>query len=688
MYGLSAVAAESVSSAYRSAFSRFASIPCTHFSSRSLAADVSSLIDSRRFRASSGTNTFSSKCPCRPPTVIAASFPITCAATWVTTSGITGFTFPGMIELPFCSSGSASSASPARGPEPISRRSLAIFVSETATTLSAPDASTSASRAACASNGLAGARMRRLVSSVSSSSAARWTADGKTSFDDWPMLTSSFACTSSPARAAITSFAFMFEEVPEPVWKTSMGNWSSSSPAATRSAALAIRSALSSSSSPSSAFTRAAAPLMRPSQRATGTGIGSPETRKFSIALRVSPPQRSWRVSVDTAASLARRSSSIETLATRSSRSAALTNVPRCCDRQSGSVCGVLRLHLLATHLGDRVVRRDRSLAHADRDQRDLAGVARDVAGGEDARKVRLARRRVDLDLAFPLELEAPVGDRPQVRVEAEQRDQRVALDLPRLAALGVLDRDRFDVAVAVDLAHLARRQDLHPAFGLELTRLVDGGLERTEIVPAVDEGDRMPGRVLQAERPVERRIAAADDDAGALPEDVLLAHEIVEAFALPRVDVVDPELARLEGAVACGDDQRTAEIRPALVRRDGQQLLAVLAEPLEGLHLFAEQHLRPVLQALFGAEVDERLALDLRVAGNVEDVLLGIDGSDLPTDLLQALDDPDGGVAVSRVVRGRQAGGAGPENRDVDDSTIAHDADASAELGGDSLFG
>ena len=59
------------------------------------------------------------------------------------------------------------------------------------------------------------------------------------------MLTSSFACTSSPARVAITSFAFMFDEVPEPVWKTSIGNWSSSSPAAIRSPAAAIRSALS-----------------------------------------------------------------------------------------------------------------------------------------------------------------------------------------------------------------------------------------------------------------------------------------------------------------------------------------------------------------------------------------------------------------------------------------------------------
>ena len=81
--------------------------------------------------------------------------------------------------------------------------------------------------------------------------------------------------------------------MPEPVWKTSIGNWSSCSPAAIASPAAAMRSAFSASSRPSSAFTRAAAALIRPSQRATGTGIGSPETGKFSTALRVSPPQSS-----------------------------------------------------------------------------------------------------------------------------------------------------------------------------------------------------------------------------------------------------------------------------------------------------------------------------------------------------------------------------------------------------------
>jgi len=68
-----------------------------------------------------------------------------------------------------------------------------------------------------------------------------------------------------------------------------------------------------------------------------------------------------------------------------------------------------------------------------------------------------------------------------------------------------------------------------------------------------------MSGGVLQPERPVERTVSAADDHTGAVAEDILLSDEVVEALSLPGVDVVDPELARLKGAVAGGDDQRPA---------------------------------------------------------------------------------------------------------------------------------
>ena len=77
--------------------------------------------------------------------------PITWAQTIVVASQITGLTLPGMIDDPGCRSGRAISPSPARGPEPIQRRSLAILFRLTAMVRSAPEASTSPSRAPWAS---------------------------------------------------------------------------------------------------------------------------------------------------------------------------------------------------------------------------------------------------------------------------------------------------------------------------------------------------------------------------------------------------------------------------------------------------------------------------------------------------------------------------------------------------------
>ena len=50
--------------------------------------------------------TFNSKFPFAPAQVMVASLPITCADTIMTDSHITGFTLPGMIELPGCVAGS------------------------------------------------------------------------------------------------------------------------------------------------------------------------------------------------------------------------------------------------------------------------------------------------------------------------------------------------------------------------------------------------------------------------------------------------------------------------------------------------------------------------------------------------------------------------------------------------------
>ena len=71
---------------------------------------------------------------------------------WSSPRDCVGLTLPGMIELPGSFSGIASSPMPQRGPEASQRTSLAIFMSEAASVLSAPCAKTSASWPASASN--------------------------------------------------------------------------------------------------------------------------------------------------------------------------------------------------------------------------------------------------------------------------------------------------------------------------------------------------------------------------------------------------------------------------------------------------------------------------------------------------------------------------------------------------------
>ena len=83
---------------------------------------------------------------------------------------------------------------------------------------------------------------------------------GKVSFEDWPMFTWSFGWTGffepisppsiSIARFEITSLAFMFDCVPDPVCQTTSGKLSSNLPSITSCAAVAIASPSSGSMSP------------------------------------------------------------------------------------------------------------------------------------------------------------------------------------------------------------------------------------------------------------------------------------------------------------------------------------------------------------------------------------------------------------------------------------------------------
>ena len=127
-----------------------------------------------------------------------------------------------------------------------------------------------------------------MSSLVADAVAATWIEVGKTSLDDWLAFTWSLGWTSRPsdfvASEASTSLVFMLLDVPEPVWNTSIGNWSSWSPVATSSAAMTMASAMSCSRMPSSAFALAQADLIWARAWIWADSRGVPEMGKFSTA--------------------------------------------------------------------------------------------------------------------------------------------------------------------------------------------------------------------------------------------------------------------------------------------------------------------------------------------------------------------------------------------------------------------
>mmetsp|Transcript_23108 Transcript_23108/g.50918 ORF Transcript_23108/g.50918 Transcript_23108/m.50918 type:complete len:213 (+) Transcript_23108:430-1068(+) len=154
MSSLRAVATIMLPCSNRSIWSRSATRPATHLSANLAEAPASTSMDSNIASLITGKNTFSSNWPLAPAMLMVTSLPITRAAAMVMASAITGFTFPGMMLLPGATGGMIISASPALGPLPSSRISLAILNKDAAIALSCPWASTTPSCAAWASKWL------------------------------------------------------------------------------------------------------------------------------------------------------------------------------------------------------------------------------------------------------------------------------------------------------------------------------------------------------------------------------------------------------------------------------------------------------------------------------------------------------------------------------------------------------
>ncbi len=90
-------------------------------------------------RAMIGSMTFNSSWPASEAMAMVTSLPMMSKQIWLTISGMTGLTLPGMIDEPGCILGRLISFRPVRGPEDSRRKSLQILEILVALRFSAPE---------------------------------------------------------------------------------------------------------------------------------------------------------------------------------------------------------------------------------------------------------------------------------------------------------------------------------------------------------------------------------------------------------------------------------------------------------------------------------------------------------------------------------------------------------------------
>src|SRR5580698_4300786 len=127
MIGERAVTSIRERSTYSLILFRFGFVPSTRNFRKFVHPSVVILMECATLKIMRGLYTFISRYPPAPPKPTATSLAITWTAIMVTASAWVGFTLPGMIDEPGSFAGITNSAKPARGPQDISRMSLAIL---------------------------------------------------------------------------------------------------------------------------------------------------------------------------------------------------------------------------------------------------------------------------------------------------------------------------------------------------------------------------------------------------------------------------------------------------------------------------------------------------------------------------------------------------------------------------------
>ena len=177
----------------------------------------------------------------------------------------------------------------------------------------------------------------------------------------------------------------------------------------------------------------------------------------------------------------------------------------------------------------------------------------------------------------------------------------------------------------------------------------------------------------MQIEHPIERGIAAADDDDAPVPELLDLAHGVEDASALVGADVGNRRFLRLERAAAGRDDDHLRLERGPGVRANSKFGAFGCSQNLQRFHHLAEVKSWMERLDLQHEVVDQPLCGHHREAGNVVDRLLRIEFGALAADLGQNVDQMRLDVEQSELEDREQPRRPGADDRDVGGNSLAH---------------
>src|ERR1700738_642122 len=174
----------------------------------------------------------------------------------------------------------------------------------------------------------------------------------------------------------------------------------------------------------------------------------------------------------------------------------------------------------------------------------------------------------------------------------------------------------------------------------------------------------------MQVEGPVQRGIAAADDQEILVAELLHLAHGIKHRGSFIGLDTRHWRALRLERPAAGGDDNHLALEYLTGIGRDAK---AGIADFLDRLHHLVEMEGRIERLDLLHQRRGQALAGDERNARNVVDRLFRIELGALAADLVENVDKMRFHVEQAQFEYGKQSTGTGANNQHIGFDRFAH---------------